>query len=1527
MPVSYRNRFSNYLQEHQNNYAPVGSIFPASVDSFSAPEDRNGAGTGGQNPEYAYRDYLYCDGSELLIRDYPHLYQAIRNTYGGNTSVNIDTNGEPGSIRRTYWINNKMFINFYQDAGIDANSKMPYPYGTLFRFRDDTGDTPAGPGLGSLPSSIFGYDILYGTKEPTENTTSNTPAGEFAYEIVFPENVDVGTLPQTSTVVSNGTHPNAFMSKSFNIKDYPRNVGTFVLPDYRDRIIVGVGGVDGEGSPTVENALINQVGQTGGTWYIAKETLLDGGLFFTVGDVKTRGYSNIQSDIFTFLTGSVDYRVGPMDDHIFNRPAEHFHNILGSEADELTNSEFAATPVDEFAAMYTTSRANITAFSPAGGGGLPLGHSHGLTKEPLNDPSAATYGNTGGIGGYDPTTPADIFWDVNDPELISYLNPLGDGRIGYDDVSLEPHGFGTGEWEGFIKPSIAQGGKYLAFGYGASATGFDNPQELKVSRRVEYKLDFTGYTKLYVYAIAGNDNNGGERPNNVGEGLYCEFKSTGDTRRLFPSVQDFKNENGLENQEAFDLYDAIHSQWKEFVIDIPESIQDTPDQVIVLKQNLSPGSEQSNVPAGNLNANDMLGIQGIGLRGGIDQPAVNEPGVYPITGSQIFQISTAEYTPTTSGGAVSSAGTILFTLSESHTFDVGQYVTIGGVQPAGFNGDYEVIEVDTPDSFTVSTLGSPGANSGTGGVARLALGIFEEELVEPAPRLYVVDQTTVIGKKVQSVDVPGTGVLFQDEELTTSGSITMNAVPASDGEVTEIRIDLYGPGGGGADSTNDGSAGGYAYATFEIDGQTFTVYANGGGGGQDGNSGGAGGSAGTFTIPPLLTQAPYNEIVSIETSETGGVGGTGGADGPGATTGGASLYGPGGSGDYETFTQNISGSWTTYNSSGSFDAGSPGGNVVSRTVQVRAAGGGGGGGNGNANSGCQGSGAVGGSGGPGALVTATIGANAFSWVLGLGGSPGFNNVDGNVNGTGAEAGPSIGGGGPAAGGNGARGAWGNGATAGAGGGCTAVYAVNGNAMFGAGGGGGGGGSGGGFNGGGTTDGCYAGGSWRSASVGLQQVSNALGFANGAAGTQGGCTAGGGGGGGASAGPSGSASGGDGGQAGVGHNGNGGGTGGRQGDSAYRTGAGYVASATIGSAGNGGSPGNYGGNGYVQIKVDEVQQFAGKVGGAGGGGGHVYLTINAKNVPVVAGLQSPGAGGGNGSTGGTGYVKIEYRGTEGGETVDGLPTNPSGKYFECDENGVPSGSAFASNIWLESSANGDVKDNYTKPVSPGTGSGSTGGFAMPGGGNGDAPKYGNRSTRYLPFSGPGSREYVLGPLDTRNVNKLKFSVTKGNNSNGGETPNEDLMVFYRATGGTTTTLLDAIVTSSETLSGWEEREILIGESSQARGANMELIIRQTRPASQDDNDQITVDNYGISGITFFYDEYIEKTFVPSSGQTIEDVDYVDDTVTALSSGIVVSEGSFEMSSSTPISTSALVAPESNIPLITRYHRAKYLIKAR
>ena len=453
MTVSYRNKFNAYKQEHEQNYASIGSILSFPVDSYSDTSPvGGGAGSGSQIPEYSYNGYLYCDGRTLNIRDYPQLYSAITTTYGGSTSVTKEDSGQDGGLRRIFWIGNKCFFTFYRDTGVNASVQLPYPYGFNFRFVDDTGNTPAGPGLGSVPSA-FAYDTFYGTKLPTETlTTAQVPTGEFAYEVIFPDGVDPATLPKADVVITNNIHPSIVISKAFTFADTPYQIGTFDLPDYRDRVIVGVGSVDGEGTPTVENALINTVGQTGGSWYISKDELLDGGTFFAIGDVRTRGYTEIVADVFSYITGSVDFRVGPLDDFIFSRPVEHNHYILSSEPDTIVDNEREGVPVDEFAVNYTRTRANIQAFEPAGGGGLALGHSHGLTREALNDASTATFGNTAGIGGQDPNSPANIFYDVNGAEWNTFLHPLGDGRIGYDDISLEPHGPGTGEWEGFLKP-------------------------------------------------------------------------------------------------------------------------------------------------------------------------------------------------------------------------------------------------------------------------------------------------------------------------------------------------------------------------------------------------------------------------------------------------------------------------------------------------------------------------------------------------------------------------------------------------------------------------------------------------------------------------------------------------------------------------------------------------------------------------------------------------------------------------------------------------------------------------------------------------------------------------------------------------------------------------------------------------------------------------------------------------------------------------------------------------------------------
>ena len=57
-----------------------------------------------------------------------------------------------------------------------------------------------------------------------------------------------------------------------------------------------------------------------------------------------------------------------------------------------------------------------------------------------------------------------------------------------------------------------------------------------------------------------------------------------------------------------------------------------------------------------------------------------------------------------------------------------------------------------------------------------------------------------------------------------------------------------------------------------------------------------------------------------------------------------------------------------------------------------------------------------------------------------------------------------------------------------------------------------------------------------------------------------------------------------------------------------------------------------------------------------------------------------------------------------------------------------------------------------------------------------------------------------------------------------------------------------------------------------------------------------------------------------------IDQVRRDVSAVGAALTVTDGEFTMSSSTPITTTATVSAENNIPLITKYHRVKYLIKA-
>ena len=112
MTQSYRNARQGFLTDMLVDTTPIGSIIPnlkTTANSFdhnfvkaggSYPalnETSGNAYLTGDNPAYTHEGYLYCDGSEYNISDYPALYSIIGNDYGGRSSSGIDvTNGGSG---------------------------------------------------------------------------------------------------------------------------------------------------------------------------------------------------------------------------------------------------------------------------------------------------------------------------------------------------------------------------------------------------------------------------------------------------------------------------------------------------------------------------------------------------------------------------------------------------------------------------------------------------------------------------------------------------------------------------------------------------------------------------------------------------------------------------------------------------------------------------------------------------------------------------------------------------------------------------------------------------------------------------------------------------------------------------------------------------------------------------------------------------------------------------------------------------------------------------------------------------------------------------------------------------------------------------------------------------------------------------------------------------------------------------------------------------------------------------------------
>ena len=149
-----------------------------------------------------------------------------------------------------------------------------------------------------------------------------------------------------------------------------------------------------------------------------------------------------------------------------------------------------------------------------------------------------------------------------------------------------------------------------------------------------------------------------------------------------------------------------------------------------------------------------------------------------------------------------------------------------------------------------------------------------------------------------------------------------------------------------------------------------------------------------------------------------------------------------------------------------------------------------------------------------------------------------------------------------------------------------------------------------------------------------------------------------------------------------------------------------------------------------------------------------------------------------------------------------------------------------------------------------------------------------------------------------------------------------------------TFLQEIVSNGVTSAGYEEYEVELDENNNARTSGIYLYLSQTRPSGGDNTD--TNDNFGLAEIGLVYGPVTTQEFTPASNATLpgnegtcgpdSGLNVLRKTCTASESNIRFSDGTFSLSTSTPISVTATATPTTPIPLITRYHRAKYLIKA-
>ena len=412
----YRNTRPLYYTDKGCDSTEIGSI----VTSFKAIDDvydneyipgnglykryitQSGDAATEINPEYQYPGYLYCDGTEYNIGDFPALYRIIGNEYGGTSRPEISvTNG--GSN-----YNSGTTITFANPPNYDANNP-----GDLKVISGQLVINTSGTVTGVTVTNLgYGYD----PSNPPTWTLGGAGSGTgLALQFNFNS---VGQLQAISPQ---------------NVLEYygETDLGTFKVPDLKAKKIVGYGNVYGPGSPSA-GLLTLGVGPDyiGGKWFFDKNSQ---GEYFSLGSLTTTGYTDVTDSASVSIIGQQTVEVEMVNRRLQDVPQHtHFvyHTTAGTDLQSL-----AGYSGDRYLAEYTDTNKSLFAFFPVGG--VAFEHKHALLKQPLADPTVATY---------------DIF------DYVPGAQGTGSTKYGYENdnyyLASGSQGAGTYEIQTYIPPTV-----------------------------------------------------------------------------------------------------------------------------------------------------------------------------------------------------------------------------------------------------------------------------------------------------------------------------------------------------------------------------------------------------------------------------------------------------------------------------------------------------------------------------------------------------------------------------------------------------------------------------------------------------------------------------------------------------------------------------------------------------------------------------------------------------------------------------------------------------------------------------------------------------------------------------------------------------------------------------------------------------------------------------------------------------------------------------------------------------------------